>query len=147
MANSGATLLNNKQEYNRCLLPELAVTLGKNKLNEEKEVETETVFKKGRPREEVESEEEEGKEGPVEKRRRLLQVVKSTRRKRTSTSTRSCKLSIVHNNINKSPPSPHINNNLITSFISPQVQDREASLKKGDHLVEEESHNDPLPVL
>ena len=47
----GAHLLNSKTEYNRCLLPELTVELGKNKPSEETEStigSQESVFRRGR---------------------------------------------------------------------------------------------------
>ena len=40
----GVHLLNNKMEYNRCLLPELGVVLGKNKLTEVNEDDKEDKF-------------------------------------------------------------------------------------------------------
>ena len=54
----GATLLNSKTEYNRCMLPELTVELGKDKKSEEdraKQSQGEFFFTAGRKMEQEES--------------------------------------------------------------------------------------------
>ena len=63
----GIQLLNNKAEYNRCLLPELVVQLGKNKVSEvsESDESREKYFKQGRKRDESKQEEKEERKNKI----------------------------------------------------------------------------------
>ena len=66
---AGVEILNNRAEYNRCLLPELEVRLGKHKQSEVTDKkDEERVFKQGRKIEKEEEDKQENR-GPKHKRK------------------------------------------------------------------------------